>query len=228
MATRKPVIHHFSYSPPSRFAVLTAKTLGLDVEIREVDMFNGGHLTPEYKAINPASTVPVLVDDDGTSVFDSSAISIYLVEKYAPNHSLYPKDLKLRARINERLFYVASYLFPRMYQIFVPGYFGNENEVPEEKVEEILRGYETIEVFLKGDKYLAGNAVTLPDLFLWANMESLDQVIPIDKEKFPNFIAWLERMGKLPTYELNKEGADGHIAFYRDCIAKRLAQEIEA
>jgi len=219
----KPTLHHLAFSPPSRFALVTAKAIGLDLEVREVDMFAGEHLTPEFKKINPTSTVPAFLDSDGTSVFDSSAISIYLVEKYAPGHSLYPSDLKLRTRINERLFYVASYIFPRMYQIFVPGYFGNENEVPKGKVDQIIRGYEEIESFLKENDYLAGNSVTLPDLFLWSNMLSLEQIIPIDNEKYPKFTAWLGRMNGLPTYALNKEGADGHIVFYRDCIAKRLA-----
>lgn len=190
-------------------------------------MFNGEHMTPEYKKINPTSTVPALIDSDGFQVFDSSAISIYLVEKYAPDQSLYPKDLKQRTTVNERLFYVSSYMFPRIYQIFVPGYFGNENEIPQEKIDGILRGYETIETFLKNDDYLAGSSLTLADLSLWAIMESLNQVIPIDEGKFPSFVSWLARLRELPTYALNKEGADVHISYYRECIAKRLAKAKE-
>lgn len=45
---------------------------------------------------------------------------LYLVEKYAKNDDLYPKDnFLLRTRINEVLFYEASYLYPRLYQITV-------------------------------------------------------------------------------------------------------------
>ena len=69
--------------------------------------------------MNPSSTVPVLVDGDVT-IFDSQAISMYLVERYAKTDELYPKnDLIKRAKINERLFFIASYLFPRVFQIFV-------------------------------------------------------------------------------------------------------------
>ena len=46
---------------------------------REVDIFKLDLLTPEYKAINPTSTVPALIDGD-LKVFDSSAIAMYLVE----------------------------------------------------------------------------------------------------------------------------------------------------
>ena len=141
-----------------------------------------------------------------------------MVEKYAKDDSLYPKDLKLRTKVNERLFYVASYIFPRAYQIFVPGYFGIESEIPQKKIDEMLRGYQTIEDFLKGNKYLTGDSLTLCDLFLWCNMESLNQVIPIDEEKFPNFFGWLNKMREEPTYNVNREGADDHISFYKDCI----------
>lgn len=71
--------------------------------------------------MNPSSTVPVLVDGDVT-VIDSQATAMYLVEKYAPagQDGLYPKDdLIMRTKINQRLFFIASFLFPRMSQIFV-------------------------------------------------------------------------------------------------------------
>lgn len=180
-------------------------------------MFKGEHLSSAFIAINPTSTVPALVDGD-VKVFDSSAISIYLVEKYAKDDSLYPKDLKLRTKVNERLFYVSSYLYPRAYQIFVPGYFGLETEIPQKKIDDILRGYQTIEIFLKDNVYLTGDTLTLGDLFLWPSMESLHQVIPVDEEKFPNFARWMKNMKKLPTYEMNKKGADEHIGFYRQCV----------
>lgn len=190
-------------------------------QCRVVDLFNGEHMSAEYKAINPTSTVPALVDGD-VSVFDSSAIGIYLVEKYAKDDSLYPKELTLRTKVNERLFYISSFMFPRIYQIFVPGYAGNETEIPKEKIEGIHRGYQTIEIFLSGNDYLSGKVLTLADLSLWTIMESLVQVIPIDAEKFPNFDKWLTKMREHPSYALNKEGADEHIGFYKSCIEKAL------
>lgn len=172
--------------------------------------------------MNPTATVPALLDGD-FPLFDSSAIAIYLVEKYAKEDSLYPKDLQLRAKVNEKLFYVGNYLFPRIYQLFVPAYFGIEPEFPPAKVEEIVKGYKTIDTFLESNEYLAGKTVTLADLYLWTQMESLGQVIAVDKEKFPNFDRWTNKMKELPTYAINKQGADEHIAFYRACLKKPLS-----
>jgi glutathione S-transferase len=174
-------------------------------------------LSDKYKEINPTSTVPALVDGD-VKVFDSSAIAIYLVDKYAKDDSLYPKDLLLRTKVNEKLFYISSYIFPRLYQIAVPIYNGEELEIPQKKIDEMTRGYQTIESFLSGQKYLAGDFMSIADLSLWTIMESLHQIIPIGN--FPNFVNWLENMRKLPTFEANRKGADEHIAFYRDCNEK--------
>jgi hypothetical protein len=44
----------------------------------------------------------------------------------------------------------------------------------------------------------------------------------VDDKKFPNFTKWLERMRKLPTSKINKEGGDIHINFYRECLVKPL------
>lgn len=184
---------------------------------------HGENFTPEYKAINPTSTVPALVDGD-MKIFDSNAIAIYLVENYAKDDSLYPKDVKMRTKVNERLFYIASYVFPRGYQIFFPVFLGRETEISDDKLAELMRGYETVESFLEGNEYLAGNTMTLCDLSLWCMTESGSQLVPIDAEKFPNFTRWLEKMRQLPQYEFNKEGADLHVGLYRMCVERNLAK----
>lgn len=190
---------------------------------RDVDLFNGAQHNEEYKKINPISTVPALIDDD-FKVFDSSAIAIYMVEKYAKEDSLYPKDLKERTKVNEILFYVGNYIFPRVFQLFVAGYFESETEIPQKKIDELMRGYRTIESFLEGHDYLTGSTLTLPDLYLWTNMESLGQVVPVDAEQFPNFTRWWKKMREHPSDEMNKTAADEHVAFYRKCVEDSIAK----
>jgi glutathione S-transferase len=48
-------------------------------------------------ALSPAGKVPILVEDDGFSVWDTLAIAEYVAEKY-PDKALWPRDAKLRAR----------------------------------------------------------------------------------------------------------------------------------
>lgn len=68
--------------------------------------------------INPQHTIPTLVDGDFV-IWDSHAITAYLVEKYATDDSLYPKDLIKRTLVNQRLHFDSGILFPRVHDLVV-------------------------------------------------------------------------------------------------------------
>ncbi|GLV61319.1 Glutathione S transferase E12 [Carabus blaptoides fortunei] len=113
-----PIVYHTDISPPGRAVLLTASALGLDVDVKEVDIFAKQHLTPEFLKINPQHTVPTL-DDNGFIVWDSHAIVAYLVDNYGTTDSLYPKDLKKRAIVNQRMNYDCGVLFPSLKGVYV-------------------------------------------------------------------------------------------------------------
>lgn len=69
--------------------------------------------------MNPQHTIPTLVDDDGFTIWDSHAIMIYLVSKYAKDDSLYPTDLKKRALIDQRLHFESGVVFAYLRRIAV-------------------------------------------------------------------------------------------------------------
>jgi Glutathione S-transferase, N-terminal domain len=57
-----------------------------------INLYREDNLTEEYLKINPTGTIPALVDKlSDVKVWDIHAIGIYLVQKFAPNDSLYPK-----------------------------------------------------------------------------------------------------------------------------------------
>ncbi len=58
--------------------------------------------TPEFLALNPLGQIPVLQDDEAV-VCDSTAILIYLIEKYAPDSPWLPRDPKTRAEVQRWL-----------------------------------------------------------------------------------------------------------------------------
>lgn len=105
-------------SPPSRGVLLLMRTMKLDVEIKNVNLAAGEHLSEEFLKINPLHQVPVLVDGDFI-LTESRAIMGYLVGKYNAGSSLYPADALKRAVIDQRLYYDATVVFEAGAQIIV-------------------------------------------------------------------------------------------------------------
>jgi glutathione S-transferase len=57
--------------------------VGVEYELRFVDMPAGAHKAPEMLALNPMGKLPILADDD-VVVTESAAIGLYLADRYAP------------------------------------------------------------------------------------------------------------------------------------------------
>lgn len=68
--------------------------------------------------VNPQHTVPTLVDGDFV-IWDSHVIGPYLVNTYGKDDSLYPKDPKQKAIVDQRLYFDVGTLYPRIRAICV-------------------------------------------------------------------------------------------------------------
>lgn len=108
--TQKLTLYFALGSPPARGALLAARNLGLDIEVKYVNLIAGEHYGEEFTKINPLRKIPVLVDGDFI-LTESRAIMTYLVESRKPGSDLYPADPKTRAMIDERLYYDATVVF---------------------------------------------------------------------------------------------------------------------
>lgn len=105
-------------SPPSRACLQTIRILGLEVEVKNLDLIKGEQLSAEYLKINPTHQVPTLVDGDFI-LTESRAIMAYLVNSRNPGSKLYPSDAKTRALIDQRLYFDAISFFELAASILV-------------------------------------------------------------------------------------------------------------
>lgn len=78
----------------------------LPAEIVLVDIDADAHRGEEYRRINPQMALPALVEDDGTTLFQSLAIIEYLNEVH-PTPPLLPADARGRARVRALAMMVA-------------------------------------------------------------------------------------------------------------------------
>jgi glutathione S-transferase len=85
-----------------RKVLIAAHELGVGDKIELVSAFVTGKIAvPDVEALNPLGQIPALVDIDGTTVFDSTAIIDYLDAKFG-NRSLLPVDYPRRLDVLRR------------------------------------------------------------------------------------------------------------------------------
>ncbi|MGZ8270933.1 MAG: glutathione S-transferase family protein [Methylophilus sp.] len=116
--------------------------LELPFEVYLVNLMAGDQFKPEYLAINPKSTIPTLVRDDGSPITEFQAIAWWLARSH-PKAKLLPDDIVSEARVLETLDYVVGTIHGQGYtRIFTTSNY-SDNEAEHEQIKK--RGYEIVE-----------------------------------------------------------------------------------
>ncbi|XP_056636672.1 glutathione S-transferase 1-1-like [Diorhabda sublineata] len=192
-------------SPCVRAVLLTAKALNISLEYIPIDVVKKEHLTKEYLKINPCHTVPALIDN-GFTLWDSHAIMIYLAETYGNNNPIYPKDIKKQAIINQMLHFENGKIFSIHVYIADLLLHRGIKKIPEEAATRQIQGYEFVETFLTNSKFIAGYELTIADFSAWTSLSDSNLLVPIEKNKYPRIIKWVETLEQLAYGDINKKG----------------------
>ncbi|XP_063626844.1 glutathione S-transferase 1-like [Cydia splendana] len=200
-------LYHFPVSGPSRGALLAARAIGVPVKIQIVNLFQKEQLKEDFLKVNPQHCVPTL-DDDGFVIWESRAIACYLADKYGKDEddTLYPKDLKQRAVVNQRLYFDASSLYVKIRAICFPILFLGETEINESLKKDLNSALEFLNGFLEDGKWVAGHKLTIADTSIYASLSSI-LAVGWDISSFPNIQRWIKDCATIPGYVENEEGA---------------------
>ncbi|KAJ2938117.1 hypothetical protein O0L34_g3691 [Tuta absoluta] len=198
-------LYSISGSPPCRAVLMVKEALGLDVTIKHVNTLAGDQLKPEFVEKNPLHTVPLLEEGDYL-LPDSHAIITYLVSKYgADKRDLYPSDLRVRAIVDQRLFFDAASLFVNIRAIITHIKSGGK-EVPEESIAQVEEAYKVLEKYLEKSTFVATDHVTVADIACVATISTLNLLVPIDG-KYVKIHAWWNKLKEFEWYQKgNVEG----------------------
>jgi len=201
-------LYHFPPSAPSRGALLAARAVGIDVDVQTINLFAKEQLQPDFVKINPQHTVPTLVDGDFI-VWESRAIAAYLVRTYAKDDTLYPKDLKKKALIDQRLQFDCGTLYPRIRAICFPVLFLGEVEIYDEHKTAMDEALGFLDVFLEGNDFVCGDKLTIADCSLVSSVSSI-AAVGWNISPYSNVKSWVSRCAlEIPDYaQANQAGAD--------------------
>ncbi|KAG5734657.1 Glutathione S-transferase [Termitomyces sp. T112] len=167
-------------------------------ELVAIDVAHGEHKSPAYKEKHPFGLVPY-IDDDGFIIYESRAICRYLEDKYSDQGpKLIPTDPKNKAVFEQAASVEISYFDPFAKKavdekIFKPRRgLTPDQGVFDQSIVELDRKLDIYEVILSKQRYTAGDAFTLVDLFhlpeAWL-LEAAGSRIMYD-EKRPNVLRY--------------------------------------
>jgi GST-like protein len=183
-------------TPNGHKASCTLEELGLEYEVKTVDISSGDQHTPEFRALNPNGRIPAIVDrgNGDFAVFESGAIMIYLAERAG---KLIPADEKGRSRVIQWVMFQMGGIGPMMGQANVFFRYFPETLQPaiDRYQNECRRLFEVLDAHLANNEWLADD-YSIADIANWCwvrtykwsgvsrdGLEHLDRWLGVMKEK---------------------------------------------
>lgn len=194
----------FYYAPMST-AVVThcaLEELGIPYEKVKMDFQSGSLKKPEFLAINPNGSVPAIVHD-GTPIFESAAIVIYLGETFGVEKGLYPAPGPKRAEALKWIVWANATLAATISRKS----WASSDRIPAEQRNEaaaavaVAEGDKHLGVLdaaLAGKQWLLGDTFTLVDSHV-SGFAGYASMVGFDTKKWTNLTAWLERASNRPA-----------------------------
>ncbi|KAJ7058465.1 glutathione S-transferase [Mycena amicta] len=175
-----------------------------------VDMFKREQKSPEHRARHPFGEIPV-IDDDGFVLYEMRAICRYLVEKYPqkgpkllPGPSLQERALfEQAASVEFANFYPIGRILQQEIVIKLRTLLPADQTV-ESMLAQLGERLDVYENILSKQDYLAGNEITLVDLF---HLATLTRVDIMKSHSRPNVARWWNAVTSRPAWvKLCREG----------------------
>lgn len=178
---------------------LLAAHLGIELELQELDVVDRTDRPGVIGNLTPVMRVPVLVLDDGRSMFESNAIIDYLAEgtPYMPSDP-YERQQVLAWQFFEQYEIEPNLAVARFFRLF-------DLEPPEglsrQKQEGGRKGLEALERGLTGKEFLVGDSYSVADISVYAYTHVAGEG-GFDLEPYPWIQAWVERVAGQPGHIL--------------------------
>ena len=155
---------HTASTPNGWKASVTLEELGLDYELRPINLMEDEQKDPQYLLINPNGRIPTLVDD-GFAIFESGAIMIHLAEKTG---RLLPSDVHGRSGVIQWLMFQMGGVGPMMGQanVFFRAFPEKIQPAIDRYQNECRRLFEVLDTRLKNSEWLAED-YSIADIANW-------------------------------------------------------------
>jgi glutathione S-transferase len=155
--------------------------------------------TPEYKALNPTSKVPTLVDGD-VVIWESNTILRYLAAKERP--ALTGSTPAERTEVERWMDFLLAAVNPGYLAAFKGAKLAPEEQTAEykEAVKDLAAQMAIVDGHLAGKDHLALGKLTIADIAYGPIMKRcLD--FKIDRKPMPNLERWMAALAVRPSFK---------------------------
>jgi GST-like protein len=191
----------FYYHPapnPAKVALYLEET-GLEYEVVPIDTRKGEQFTPQFLAINPNAKTPALTDGEAT-IFDSTAILMYLVEKTG---RFGPADTPAaRGQYLSWMMFIASGVGPYSGQAVHFKHFAPEPKdyALNRYLYEAERHWGIIDAQLAKGPYMLGDDYSVVDMAVWGWARAVPRILGPDAwDKFAHVKRLLDAISARPA-----------------------------
>jgi glutathione S-transferase len=198
------VLHHLPLSPFSRKVrlVLAEKRLPFELRLEKV-----WERRAEYLELNPAGTVPTLIEDNDMVIPDSGVICEYLEEAY-PDTPLLGRSLAERVEVRRLVAWFDGKFATEVTQnLFGEKFMRRLTKRGNPDPAAIRTGYTALRYHLdyigwlaETRKWLAGGALSLADFAAAAHLSSLDFIGDVDWSLSAPAKDWYARIKSRPSF----------------------------
>ena len=190
---------YYSGAPNPTKVALFLEEAGLPYDAVPVDTRKGEQHQPEFLKINPNAKLPAIVDGDVT-VFDSSAILLYLAEK--TGKFLPAKTDKARGELLSWMFFVSSGVGPYAGQsVHFRAYAPEKLPYAINRYAfEAQRHFKILDDRLARQKYMLGDTYTIVDMNVWGWSRLMPNILGENTwAKFPNLKRMVDEVSARPA-----------------------------
>ncbi len=206
--------YDFAPAPSPRRARMILAEKGIEHESHQVNMMAGEQLAPEYRKINPNCTIPTVVLEDGTSLFDNFGIAIW-AEDFRPDPNMMGKTATEKGLVaswmtkidhHGGISFMEAYRnsHPKMAGRAIPGK-RNFEQIPalaERGFERLADFLDDLNERLEGREFIALDNFTFADIWAFSIVGVTPWIKAAPDERHPNVLRWLENMNERPSAKL--------------------------
>ncbi len=168
---------------------------------------------PEYKALHPIGTAPVITDGD-LVLAESGAVVEYILGKYGNGRLALTSGHRDFSHFLYWFHFANGTLQANMGRNMILNRLklAEDNPVLLATKTRVDRAFDLIDARTGEAEYLAGSEFTAADIMMGFSLTTMRYFLPYDLARCPNILGYLRRIGQRPAYRTAMEKGDPGMA----------------